>query len=145
MISKELAKTIGKAVFYSSLQASIGAVEMSSKFSVMNFSTDQETLQRAADALRSYVIIGSIWTLGTVLALYASHGLKGAWIGLGANIIMMGWIIVSYIQAFKEAAKRHGLKEPLVFSKKEWVAFIIFIVLICICIVYMENNNKKQQ
>ena len=41
-------KTIGEAILFASIQFSIGSVEMSSKFSVMNFSKDQETLQNAA-------------------------------------------------------------------------------------------------
>ena len=55
----ELAKIVAKAVFYASIQASIGSVEMSSKFSVLNFSKDQEILQRAADALRGYAMVGT--------------------------------------------------------------------------------------
>lgn len=130
---KELAKIIAKAIFYASIQASIGSVEMSSKFSVMNFSKDQETLQRAADALRSYIIIGVVWTIGTVLALYASNGICGGYIGLGANAVMMGWIIVSYIKAFKEAAQRYHLKEPVIFVKND----IIFVVIILILVIGM--------
>jgi hypothetical protein len=125
MESKELAKAVAKAIFYASIQASIGSVEMSSKFSVLNFASSQEVLQRAADALRSYMIIAVVWTVGTVLALYASHGIPGAWVGLIANLIMMGWIYISYVKAFKEAAKRHGLQEPTVFSKQDYKYILI--------------------
>lgn len=124
-MDRELAKAVAKAIFYSSIQASIGSVEMSSKFSVMNFAKDQETLQRAADALRSYMVIAVVWTVGTVLALYASHGVCGAWIGLAANAIMMAWIYFSYIKAFQAAAKQHGLKLPTVFSDKDWKMILI--------------------
>ena len=65
MDSKEIAKAVAKSIFYSSIIASIGSVEMSSKFSVMNFSKDQQTLQRAADALKSFIIVGAIWSIGT--------------------------------------------------------------------------------
>jgi hypothetical protein len=137
MDGKEFAKVLGKAIFYSSLQSSIGAVEMSSKFSVMNFSKDQETLQRAADALRSYIIIGMIWTIGTVLALYASHGWCGAWLGLATNIVMMGWIIISYIKAFKEAAKQYNLKEPTVFAKNDWIYITVGAGVLALSIAYI--------
>ena len=119
-MDKSLAKVIAKAIFYSSILSSIGSVEMSSKFSVMNFSKDQQTLQRAADALRSFIIIGMVWTIGTALALYASHGWCGIWIGLIASGIMMLWIILSYLKAFKDAAKEHHLQEPSVFSPTDW-------------------------
>lgn len=120
-MDRDLAKTVAKAIFYASIQASIGSVEMSSKFSVINFSKDQETLQRAADALKSYMIVGTIWTAGTMLALYASCGIPGAWVALAANAVMMGWIFISYINAFKEAAKRYNLKEPKLFTTAEWI------------------------
>lgn len=135
--SRELARIVAKAIFYASIQASLGSVEMSSKFSVMNFSKDQETLQRAADALRSYVIIAVIWTIGTILALYASYGWWGAWIGLVANAVMMGWIIISYIKAFSEAAKRYNLENPVVFSGNDWIAIIISIIILFVGMAYL--------
>ena len=88
---------------------------MSSKFSVMNFSKDQVTLQRAADALRGYIIIGTLWTIGTALALWAEHGQCGLWIGLAANLAIMAWIVLSYIKAFREAAEHYGLQIPKIF------------------------------
>lgn len=119
-MDREFAKTISKAIFLASIQSSIGAVEMSSKFSVLNFSKDQATLQRAADALRSYMIIAVIWTVGTVLSLYASHGVCGGWVGFAANAVMMAWIYFSYTTAFKTAAKENGLQIPVVFSSSDW-------------------------
>jgi len=113
--TKSLAKLIGKALFYASIQSAIGSVEMSSKFSVMNFSKDQETLQNAADALKGYMIIASIWTLGTVLVMWSEYGLKGGIVGFIANGLMMTWIYFSYIYAFKQAAKKYNLQEPSVW------------------------------
>jgi len=135
--SRDLARIVAKAIFYASIQASLGSVEMSSKFSVMNFSKDQETLQRAADALKSYIIIAAIWTIGTILALYASYGWCGAWIGLAANLVMMGWIIISYIKAFSEAAKRYGLENPVVFGGNDWIIAVVVGVAALVGMVYM--------
>jgi hypothetical protein len=128
-MDRDLAKTVAKAIFYASIQASIGSVEMSSKFSVINFSKDQETLQRAADALKSYMMVGTIWTVGTMLALYASNGMGGAYVALAANLVMMGWIFISYLKAFKDAAKRYDLKEPTLFTKNEWIMVTVFIIV----------------
>lgn len=125
-----LAKTIGKAIFLASLQSSWGAVEMSSKFSVLNFSRDQETLQRAADALRSYIFIGIIWTIGTCLTLFSTSGWCGIWIGLLANAVMMAWIIISYINAFNQAAKQHNLQKPTVFTSADWKWIIASILVL---------------
>jgi hypothetical protein len=130
-----LARIVGKAIFFASIQSSLGSVEMSSKFSVMNFSKDQETLQRAADALRSYVIIAVIWTIGTILSLYASYGWCGAWIGLAANAVMMGWIVISYIRA--EAAKRYNLEIPTVFSKNDWIMIVVSMMILLIGMAYL--------
>jgi fatty acid desaturase len=108
-------KILGQAIFYSSIQASIGSVEMSSKFSVMNFSKDQETLQNAADALRSYLYIAALWALATVLVLWSQYGLRGAIAGLLANLGYIVWIYTSYIHSFKVAAEKYGLIPPYVF------------------------------
>ena len=134
---RNLARIVAKAIFYASIQASLGSVEMSSKFSVINFSKDQETLQRAADALKSYIIIAVIWTVGTILALYASYGWCGAWIGLAANAVMMGWIIISYVKAFAEAAKRYNLQVPIVFSGTDWIIALVSTLVLIIGMVYL--------
>lgn len=139
MDSRTLAKAVSKAIFYASIQASIGSVEMSSKFSVMNFSKDQETLQRAADALRSYIIVAMIWTIGTILALYASHGVYGGIIGGIANLVMMLWIYLSYLKAFQYAAKEHGLKEPVVFSPTDWKYIVLSCIALGVGLYYLRD------
>lgn len=110
-----ISKIIGEAILLSSIQVSLGSVEMSSKFSVLSFSKDQDTLQRAADALRSYIIIGSIWAIGTILILYSEHGTVGLISGMIANLFIMGWIVISYLNAFKYACTRNNLLMPLLF------------------------------
>ena len=143
MDSKEIAKVVAKAIFYASIQSSIGSVEMSSKFSVMNFSTDQKVLQRAADALRSYILIGTLWTVGTVLSLYASHGMFGVVTGLLANIVMMGWIVMSYNDAFKRAAEHYHLKAPTIFQEKDKFYVIVGSVVLIVGIIIIKKAMKK--
>lgn len=138
---KDYAKLISKAIFYSSIQASIGSVEMSSKFSVKNFSKDQDTLDNAVDALKNYIWIASVWTVGTMLTLYASYGLIGIIVGLIANAVMMGWIIISYMIAFKDAAEKYNLKVPPIFSKKNWLIMIIVAIIITIAGCYFIPIN----
>jgi len=101
--SKRILKMLGEAILYSSIQFSIGSVEMSSKFSVKNFSTDQDTLQNAADALMDYIRISFIWTIGVTLLLYSKYGALGAITSLIANGVVVAWIYYSYIEAFKVA------------------------------------------
>jgi len=110
-----LASIIGYGIFISSIQASIGSVEMSSKFSVVNFSKDQDTLDNANSALKAYIIIGTAWMLGAMLSMYASYGICGAWIGFALNALMMAWIIISYMVAFRKAAKKYNLIVPKLF------------------------------
>jgi len=123
--SRRLAKIIGTALLYGSIQSSLGSVEMSSKFSVLSFSKDQDTLQRASDALQSYVIIATIWTLGSALVLYAQYGNLGAVVGVIANIALMAWMIISYWDAFGKAAKKYNLKMPSFFwiNNENFVAY----------------------
>jgi hypothetical protein len=129
-VNKEYAKLISEAIFYASIQASIGSVEMSSKFSVKNFSKDQDTLNNAAIALKNYIWIASIWTVGTILSLFATHGPIGVVIGLIANAVMMGWIIGSYKLSFQEAAEKYKLVEPVLFSTSEWVIMLLLVTLV---------------
>jgi hypothetical protein len=110
-----LAKVIGQAILLASIQASLGSVLMSSRFSVLSFAKDQDTLQRAADALSSYLAIGSIWAAGTILILYAEFGIRGLIAAIICNILMIGWIFWDYWRAFQEASNRHGLDMPILF------------------------------
>ncbi len=104
----------GEAILLASMQFAIGSVEMSSKFSVRNFSKDQETLQNAADALSDYLRIGLLWTLGLTMLFYAKHDTVGAMIALITNLLIIAWIYFSYIESFKYAAKTNTLKLPSV-------------------------------
>jgi hypothetical protein len=106
---------IGKALLFSGIQFSLGSVEMSSKFSVKNFSKDQETLDNAVRALRDYDIIAVLWTVGNCLVFYANYGLFGLMASLITNIIFILWINLSYYVAFREAAKANNLKVPSLF------------------------------
>ena len=96
----------GEAILLASIQFSIGSVEMSSRFSIMNFSKDQITLQNAADSLCDYMKIAFIWTLGVTLLLYSKYKLAGLIAGITANLVVTMWIFINYMFAFKSAAKR---------------------------------------
>ncbi len=104
------ARVIGKSLFLGSLTTAIASVEMSSKFSVKNFSKDQKTLDHAKQALREYLMIGTIWLVATVLVQAAAYGLFGAATAIAANLMFMIWIYVSYQRAFREAAQTHNLQ-----------------------------------
>jgi hypothetical protein len=103
---------MGNAILLASIQASIGSVEMSSKFSVVNFSKDQRTLQAAADALTGYLIIGIVWMIGAILINFGQYGIPGLIASLIANLIIIGWIVGSYLVAFQTAVRQYGLKYP---------------------------------
>ncbi len=108
-------EVIGQSILLASMQAAIGSVEMSSKFSVLSFAKDQDTLQRAADALTSYLIIALIWTLGTSMILYSEFGHLGLIYSVITNAVIVGWIFISYWRAFGIAAKRNNLEMPKLF------------------------------
>ena len=99
--NKKIFEMLGDIILLSSIQFSIGSVEMSSKFSIRNFATDQNTLQNAADSLMDYIKIALIWTVGVTLLLYSKFELIGAITSLIANGIVIAWIYFSYINAFK--------------------------------------------
>lgn len=111
-------KMVGEAILYSSIQFAIGSVEMSSKFSVKNFSKDEETLNNAIDALYDYMKIATIWTIGVALLLYSSYGIVGLLVGIVANLVIMIWIYMSYLQAFRIAAQKYGIDYPKGINKQ---------------------------
>ncbi len=115
-------KVFGKAILFASMQFAIGSVEMSSKFSVKNFSKDQETLNNAVDALADYIMIGIFWTLGTSMIFVANYGMTGLVANVVANVAIILWIYLSYQNAFNAAAKQHGLVVPPLF-RNAWLIF----------------------
>lgn len=108
-------KMIGNAILLASIQASIGSVEMSSKYSVINFSKDQDTLQGAANALTGYMLIAFVWMMGSAMISYGQYGRPGLFCSLIANIVLVGWIYFSYIHSFRVAAKKYRLRFPHVW------------------------------
>jgi hypothetical protein len=115
---KSIITITGKAILFASMQFAIGSVEMSSKFSVKNFSKDQTTLQHAADALSDYLFIGMVWTLGTCMMFWGNYGMKGAIINFITNMMIMAWILVSYQKAFDYACVVGNLDKPELFRKQ---------------------------
>lgn len=107
-------KALGNSILYSSISFAIASVEMSSKFSVKNFSKDQETLQHAADSLSDYIKIGSLWGVGTTLVLGANYGVEGVMDSIAMNSILMVWVYSSYLKSFRYAANKYGLEMPKV-------------------------------
>ena len=112
----DIYKVLGKAILLASMSFSIGSVTMSSTFSVQNFSTTQDILQRASDALTHYTIIAIVWMMGCSSLLYASYGSRGLWISVAANLAIVGWVWWSYLTSFKQAAKAHNLQMPHLFQ-----------------------------
>ena len=112
MSKNDLLKIIGKAILLSSIGFSIASVEQSSKFSIRNFSKDQETLQRASDALDGYNMVGGVWMLGVCLLMYGQYGNVGLNAAIICNLAVILWINLSYFQSFKEAARDYNLQYP---------------------------------
>lgn len=109
-------KMLGSSILLASIQASIASVEMSSKYSVINFSKDQTTLQAAANALTGYMIISLIWMTGSAMISYGQFSYAGLVTSVIANLVLVGWIYFSYVYAFEVAAKRYNLKFPKMFQ-----------------------------
>jgi len=112
MVKNEFLKILGKAILLSSIGFSVASVEMSSKFSVRSFSTDQKTLQRASDALDAYNLVGGMWALGVVILMYGQYGDMGMYTSIICNLAVLLWINLSYFHAFKQAARDGHLEYP---------------------------------
>lgn len=112
---QKVAKVVGKSILLAGFLVSLGSVEMSSRFSVMNFSKDSDTLQRAADALSAFIVIGTLWSIGSTAVLYASYNWVGFWSGIISNGMILAWIYFSYMEAFRKASVRYNLEMPQMF------------------------------
>jgi len=110
--NKKIFEMLGDGCLFSSIQFSIGSVIMSSKFSILNFSTDQKTLQNGADALMEYIKISILWTLGVVMLMYSKFGLAGGITGLILNGAIIAWIYYSYVNAFRICTVKNNLHMP---------------------------------
>lgn len=108
-------KMIGNAILLASIQASIGSVEMSSKYSVINFSKDQDTLQAAANALTGYIMIAFVWMMGSAMISFGQYGTPGLISSVVANVVLVGWIYFSYLHSFRVAARKYRLRFPRVW------------------------------
>ena len=116
--SQKISKALGLAVILASQCFALGSVSMSSTYSVLNFSNTQTILNRAADALRSYLVIAAVWAFATCLILFSVAGWLGVAFAFAANILINLWVYLSYRHAFKEAVKQHALKMPCVLFGK---------------------------
>jgi hypothetical protein len=115
-MSAKTIKVLGKAILLGALQSSIGSVELSSTYSINNFSKDQATLQRGADSLSAYIVIGTLWTIGCMAILGAQYSWEGALFAFGINAAMMLWLICRYIRTFQQVVEREKLQMPTLFS-----------------------------
>jgi hypothetical protein len=106
---------VGKSIVFATMQFAILSVEVSSKFSIKNFTKDQHTLQHAADALSEYIFMGLVWTLGTSLIFFANYGMKGILINLITNFLIILWIMSGYKRAFNYACDQSQLEFPVLF------------------------------
>jgi len=113
MSSKKTLEALGESILLSSISFSVASVEMSSKFSVKNFSKDQETLQNAADALMDYMKIGTLWAAGCMMVMYAKYGKEGLLYSAIMNAVILAWVYVSYKKAFQSAMQKYGLTMPM--------------------------------
>jgi hypothetical protein len=111
-----LIKILGKAILLASIQSALGSIEMSSKFTLLSISKDEDDLQKVADALSSYILLGIFWTIGSVAILYSNYGLTGFWAALITNLIILCWIIYYYISAIGRACKKHNMPCPKLFN-----------------------------
>lgn len=114
--SQKIAKIIGKSILLAGFLVALASVEMSSRFSVLNFAKQQDTLQNAANALSAFTVIGIVWAIGATAVLYSSYELPGLVAGLISNGVIMGWIVVSYRAAFDRAALENGLERPKMYQ-----------------------------
>jgi hypothetical protein len=114
--SQKVAKVIGKSILLAGFLVALASVEMSSRFSVLNFSKSDEILQNACNALSAFMVIGMVWAAGSTAVLYASYERLGLIAGVISNGIILFWIYASYTAAFARSSRENNLKMPKMFQ-----------------------------
>ena len=105
---------IGNSLLFAGIH-SLGAMEMSSKFSAARFSKDQVSHDLAVKAIRIYIILSVIWTVGNCLILYSEYGMFGLACALATNLAFALWIILSYISVYRMSVNNNNLKMSRIF------------------------------
>lgn len=113
---QKVAKIVGKSILLAGFLVALASVEMSSRFSVLNFAKDDEILQNAANALSAFMSIGIFWAIGSTAVLFSSYGWPGVLAGVISNGVILMWIYWSYRAAFSRAAEERGLTEPTMWK-----------------------------
>lgn len=113
---QKIAKIAGKSILLAGFLVALASVEMSSRFSVINFAKSNDVLQNAANALTAFTIIGCVWAIGSTAVLYSSYAVPGLVAGIISNAMILAWIIISYRAAFDRAAAENGLERPTMFK-----------------------------
>lgn len=111
MDKKQILKMIGQSLFFATVSVSFGSIEMNSKCSIRN-TKDQFTLDSAYNSLFDYMRISIFWTISVSILLFSQYGIWGLITSLISNIFIMLWMYISYINCFKQAAKKYNLKVP---------------------------------
>ncbi len=114
---QKVAKIVGKSILLAGFLVALASVEMSSRFSVLNFAKSNEVLQNAANALSAFTVIGLVWAVGSTAVLYSSYNMPGLLAGIISNGAILAWIIISYRAAFDRAASENNLAPPKMFEK----------------------------
>jgi presenilin-like A22 family membrane protease len=115
LTEKDIVIGIGDAVMAATIQFAIAGFEMSSKFSIVHFTTDQEKLNHAANELDYYLLIGIICTFLLSSLFYLKNNMEGFIICLISNVLIMSWIYYSYKLVLDESRKKHGLIFPKLY------------------------------
>lgn len=101
---------LGKVIVSTAVQASFGSLELPSIFQLRKSITTQEDVDIFVNALRAYLFIGGLWTIGTTILMYTMHQHTGALINLVFQILAMFWIINRRYVFAKKIAVEKNLK-----------------------------------
>lgn len=99
---------IGKVLVTTTVQLSLGSLELPSRLLIYNTATSQEAADFIIGEFHTYMLIGGLWTVGTSILLYLSHLHIGALLNSLFNISAMAWIIHRRYSALVANAKKYN-------------------------------------
>jgi hypothetical protein len=106
----------GKVLISMTIQASIGNLELPNRFMIRNFATSQEAIDAIYGEIRTYIVIGLLYAVGSSLLIYLAHQHLGAALNMIANLIVIIYVIWRRRSVIEENVRKYGLQSRGLFG-----------------------------
>ena len=114
-MSTELPELLSKVLVVAAVQATLGNLELNTRLFLNKFAVTQDDVDAFIDSIHGYMLIGSVWGVGTSMIMYQMHEIRGAIINAIVQLAAMLWIIIRRYNVVKDNARKYNLHIPSIF------------------------------